>query len=430
MKEFNLKGIAIIFLISVVGIIIKYGFPLFPLMVCILFVFNIFNKNSLKISFQFISIVFLQLIFFVWMVFSLRFYGIVMSELINIISLNLLIIIMIQNIQSVADFNYFLEKFKKYTLLFTVFFSIISLIKFFSFALFRHKFSVFDYLGFSMNTSLSMDYNFFALGILFGLIIAYSMFLKETNSKLKIRYLIYMALFTFVIVFSGSRRAIVILFLFFIYLGYLKLKSVKYMKFVISQKKFNLILGIIITLIIAFFILKQTGVIESFYRGNAKYIVMKTFDRFLTLISTSEDVRATSSREVLWNKSMELYYQYNFFEQLFGSGFDYMDVLGKVMNKSEMYPHSPLLSHLLFSGIIGLVFLIITYFQIILLYLRYRKQLRIFMIMFFLTLFFIQFSGNTFFDQKIFLLLAILPIVYNGLPYNNDDEIGIRKNHI
>ena len=213
---------------------------------------------------------------------------------------------MLEDIESKVEFAFVIDGVYNYTLFFSVFFSIVALVKFFSFALFRLKFEMFNYLGFSMNTSLSLDYNFFALGILFGLIIAYSKFVKEKDYKLRIRYFIYLILFIFVIVFSGSRRAIVVLFLFITYVGYVKIKTLRFIKYKISVRKFNLILGILIFIIMGFIVLKFTGVIDSFSRGNAKYIALKTFDRFLTLISTSEDVRASSSREILWDKSFEI----------------------------------------------------------------------------------------------------------------------------
>lgn len=116
-----------------------------------------------------------------------------------------------------------------------------------------------------------------------------------------------------------------------------------------------------------------------------------------------------------WRYSLYLYkYEYNFFQQLIGNGFDYTRKFAETFSTSSDkfdydYPHNPFLSVLLYSGIIGLIayiwFLGLSFYY----YWIYRKDYWFLGIAFVTTLFFAFFSSNSPFDPAVLGILSVLP---------------------
>lgn len=116
-----------------------------------------------------------------------------------------------------------------------------------------------------------------------------------------------------------------------------------------------------------------------------------------------------------WKYALELWTtDYNWKDRLIGGGFDYLSKFGKKFYPDEDrtdYPHNPMISAFLYSGIIGGVFYI--YFLVLsfLYYWKYRKQLMLFFVLYLITFVFILISSNSHFNVPVFAILSLVPFI-------------------
>lgn len=132
-------------------------------------------------------------------------------------------------------------------------------------------------------------------------------------------------------------------------------------------------------------------------------------------ISSNETNFMTSSRTDRWRYAWELWQtKYNWKQKLFGHGFDYLEWYGeKFYNNPKRYdfPHNPIISAFLYSGIIGGVVYIWFLAMSLWLYWKKRSDLGIFFIMYLCCMFFCMFSGSSHFSFPLFAFLSFLPFV-------------------
>ena len=123
----------------------------------------------------------------------------------------------------------------------------------------------------------------------------------------------------------------------------------------------------------------------------------------------------TASRTDRWRYALELWRtKYDTRQKLFGQGFKYLEWYGeKFWNNSQRYdfPHNPIISSFLYSGIIGGVVYIIFLIMSLWLYWKKRQQLGIFFVMYLCCMFFCMFSGSSHFSFPLFAFLSFLPFV-------------------
>ena len=123
----------------------------------------------------------------------------------------------------------------------------------------------------------------------------------------------------------------------------------------------------------------------------------------------------TASRTDRWRYALELWQtRYDTKQKIFGQGFKYLEWYGERFwgnpNRHD-FPHNPIISSFLYSGIIGgivyIIFLIISLW----LFWKRRKELGIFFIMYLCCMFFCMFSGSSHFSFPLFEFLTFLPFV-------------------
>ena len=123
----------------------------------------------------------------------------------------------------------------------------------------------------------------------------------------------------------------------------------------------------------------------------------------------------TASRTDRWRYALELWQtRYDTKQKIFGQGFKYLEWYGERFwgnpNRHD-FPHNPIISSFLYSGIIGgivyIIFLIISLW----LFWKRRKELGIFFIMYLCCMFFCMFSGSSHFSFPLFAFLTFLPFV-------------------
>jgi hypothetical protein len=116
-----------------------------------------------------------------------------------------------------------------------------------------------------------------------------------------------------------------------------------------------------------------------------------------------------------WKYALELWRSdYRWHQKLFGGGFDYLQKFGRKFYPQEDrtdYPHNPVISAFLYSGIIGGLFY--TYFLVLsfLYYWRYRKHHMLLFILYLLTFTFVFISSNSHFNVPVFAMLSLVPFI-------------------
>jgi hypothetical protein len=141
----------------------------------------------------------------------------------------------------------------------------------------------------------------------------------------------------------------------------------------------------------------------------------------------------TSSRTNRWLYSMVVFKDsLSIPQKIFGCGFDYLEMYGKEFGEAKYdWPHNPVISSFLYSGIIG--GLAFTWFMIMVIvnYIIYLKRHTFFFISFVITFFFVFFSDTSLFNTPLFTFLCIIPFftryLYLKEIYNNTRDIPLKK---
>lgn len=192
------------------------------------------------------------------------------------------------------------------------------------------------------------------------------------------------------ILLSGSLKSWMMLAILFLILFIFFIASIITRKLIFLNFRRNsyiiIILGIVFSGIILFFPQKV---------GLQSEFSISIFEQLVTEFHFNK-----------WVYTFSVFSQYNILEMFFGSGFDYLNLFKtQFMLESHDYPHNPILSSLLYSGLIGAAFTF-TFLVLTLYYsLKYFKQYPAFTIMLLLSLFFSMFSGNSIFSIPYFLFL-------------------------
>ncbi len=129
-------------------------------------------------------------------------------------------------------------------------------------------------------------------------------------------------------------------------------------------------------------------------------------------ISTNKMIESRLSR---WNFAVEYFREYSLIQKFFGKGFEYNEIYSwKYSNKGKRitefgYPHNPIISTFLYSGIAGgliyIWFLILVFYN----YWKYRKYHMEFFLIYLIIFFFVFFSDNSHFNTPIFGVFSLFP---------------------
>lgn len=122
------------------------------------------------------------------------------------------------------------------------------------------------------------------------------------------------------------------------------------------------------------------------------------------------------SRIDMWMYAIKMWKdEYSLKHKIFGKGFDYLPKFGKQFNNSAesyTYPHNPIISALLYSGLLGALFYIYFLVMVFLFYWKYRKDLFFACSIYVFVFTFTMFSGNSHFSVNLFAFLSFIPFIY------------------
>jgi hypothetical protein len=133
--------------------------------------------------------------------------------------------------------------------------------------------------------------------------------------------------------------------------------------------------------------------------------------------SLSNTDRLLDSRLQRWKFASFYYDHFNWTKKIFGDGFNYLKLYPLVFpengtNKGPDYPHNPIISSFLYSGLFGglfyIYFLGLSFYR----FWKLRKELALFGLLYLLTFAFTFFSGNSHFSVPSFTLLSLLPFAF------------------
>jgi hypothetical protein len=400
------------------------------------------------------------------------------------------------------DFAFFKTVFMRQLLAFSIFICICSLLKLF-FLLRGVKFGfLFDGNGLYPNgTSLVIDYNFYALVNILGIVSASFLLLKET-SRLRIA-LLQVLIFGLIIdvMFSTSRRGIAILSLILLFLfivlmfgwlakkgswmavlsGRIRLVFLFFFSFVflmvmfLSQRPFHSKNSLYVDLgfdrttgrdLLYVCAVRYYTIIEPQFKDQAMDRYFELFrktgqvgemsrifaiNRYKDILDASDSVRLNIPKEGSGdaylngilndpenrfsggrvqriNYGLKIFSGYSGIRKIFGGGFDYLWDFGHEFYQKNLnrfyydYPHNPILSAFLYSGILGGLSLIWFYIMTLVFFVRSFRSLIYFACLYVIIFFFAFFSGNSIFGNPEFVLISLIPFFYAVFRYRNCEE--------
>jgi hypothetical protein len=120
--------------------------------------------------------------------------------------------------------------------------------------------------------------------------------------------------------------------------------------------------------------------------------------------------------------------QYSLTKKIIGGGFDYIWDFGHEFYKKNNnrfyfdYPHNPILSAFLYSGILGALSLIYFFCMTFVYFYKGFKELRYFICLYAIIFFFAFFSGNSIFGNPEFVFISLVPFYFATLKYDESKK--------
>ncbi|MCK4662705.1 MAG: hypothetical protein KAT68_07565 [Bacteroidales bacterium] len=132
------------------------------------------------------------------------------------------------------------------------------------------------------------------------------------------------------------------------------------------------------------------------------------------------------TRLTRWKFAYYYFKKFDISKKLFGDNLKYLDIFPVIFYQHGLpkltydYPHNPLLSSFLYSGICGALVYIYFLLFILYIYIKKIKEVPYFFLAFILSFIFAFFSGNSQFSIPIFAILSLYPFLITKKNKNND----------
>jgi hypothetical protein len=323
---------------------------------------------------------------------------IIKGEIFNIIWWSLFVVFLNRHIVNKEDFHFLLNKIFYLTFLFSFITSLCGAYKFLA-ILNGNELSVFytDSGDLINGTSLTADYNIFALGLILGVISGKFIYEITLNKIFKNVILLVQIFMLVIVLLSNSRRGFIFIFIaLFIMFFYSESRKNKF-----ELKKFFLL---IILCIIIF------SLFENFLNIliNNDYS-LEIFNRLSTL-KTNEFM---SDRVERLDYGYKLINNYSFSELIKGKGFFYFESYSANFNTElgSDHPHNFFLSTFLYGGVISFGIICYLTFRVIQVYLNNLRFFKVLPYWYFLILIVAFTSSSSFFSIKLMIILTLIPFM-------------------
>lgn len=135
--------------------------------------------------------------------------------------------------------------------------------------------------------------------------------------------------------------------------------------------------------------------------------------------TTNNSMHLFSDRTQRWKYAWELWTQeYSWYSRIFGKGFDYLKMYGQKFYPNDEridYPHNPIISSFLYSGILGgffyIYFLVLSFWY----YWKNRKHHLLLFLAYLICFTFVFISSDSHFNVPIFAMLSLVPFITKHL---------------
>jgi len=426
-REFqNSMGIftvSTLFSIAFIRSMFPYGIPLYSMIAGVLLFYTIVisTLSSRMIVFpKNLRFFYLLQIYFIFaIVLSDRFYNGLRKDVFNIIGINIFIVSAFYFIKDEASFN----RFKKNTI-FIIFFasayiSFIGLIKYVLSlrGIQLHFFAVRS--QYPWGSSLVLDYNYYALAHVIGLLCALYIFIYGKGIAIRVMTSLSLILISANIILSGSRRAVFFLIIIIsITILYTLIKmngslfsalhGKKMYNKMDSKRIINNLIIILLFVCLSALILSKIEIIQLINKNTT--VEGKIYRRVSSVKQFQSAIHPRIERYLFTEELLE---NSLLMQIIFGNGFEYLREFGqrRGSGSGESYPHNIVLSALLYGGIINVLLFLIYLIQTMHLYLKKIRYLDFYFFCFIIFLLSSMISGNTFFSLRRLCLLSILPFL-------------------
>jgi hypothetical protein len=127
-------------------------------------------------------------------------------------------------------------------------------------------------------------------------------------------------------------------------------------------------------------------------------------------INLLKEDKFKGGRTARWYYAWVIFEGYPLHKKLIGGGFDYLEMFGKKFGESKYdWPHNPMISAFLYSGIIGGLAFVWFLIMVFVNYILYLKRQLFFFVSFLVTFFFVFFSDTSLFNTPLFAFLCVIP---------------------
>lgn len=395
----------------------------------------------------FIPFIFTILFFIYPFAFTHPMEMVVIKESLNLVLVVVILFLVMSIIKDEPTLSNFISVFAKIFVSIVLFVSILAGIKFWlilkgvqlSFLLHDEKYPY--------GTSLSFDYNFYTVAIYLAFLLMLWFRFDIFPKKWKALNHIGFALITVNIFYTGSRRGLIILSVLLSIQFIISLLQIK--QFKLNKEKILIPMVGVAVFISQIYFLFFSSYDVRMYAGKAIGVYGKPYKkevtaiafRYLTLINPTAHYKEMfhtmwpkaenegnqistpdlpyekttyGSRTERWKYGFSIFSnEYSWPQKIFGNGFQYLKkfaVRFKVIQYNPYdYPHSPFISALLYSGVMGLL-VILVYFGCSAYYILTNKLYHpVFICFYGIVGFFSILSGNSYFSIPIFVALTLVP---------------------
>lgn len=407
-----------IFCLSIYGDAFPYRVPLFFSIVFLASLWFVFVRRRFVLSLDLGFLLFMGSVLF-YLIAVLRtgtIFHEIQRDLQNIAGL-LLTILLMSNTSSASEFEVFRRNTMRISALWAALLAVLGLYKYYLMGI-GVKVALIWIEGrpYPWGASLVVDYNFYAFAMLVGAISSLYCFREARSGLTKTWYLTCSVVCLAATALAGSRRGWVTEAIF---LAALTIAGVIVpWNFVLRLRRdprraVQSLKTLAAVLILSMFCLPIIGrYVWHAANQNTQEARQHNEDlkfRFSTLAAPHQ---AFAERSTRWEYSLQMINERTPFEILFGTGFDYLPRFATrfdVRGGGEDYPHNPLISTLLYSGVLGAMWVFLYLGATFLTYWKYKSVDMYFFLVYFTALWFILPSFNTLFSGKLLVVSMVVP---------------------
>lgn len=354
------------------------------------------NFSSIKVNSKLLIFYFLSVLIFIFHhFFGKEFYQHSTNESFNILWWSTFgALLLVQIIQARVNYDLFFTYVSKIVFLGCIISAALGILKYINLLSGNLLSSYFYKDKLLLGSSLSTDYNVYSLGLSIGALLSVGLYKNITKQHIKYLYILAISLIILSILLSGSRRGIVMSG----FVIYCLVYSNGIMK---ARKQMALISTIFIPVIMLFLISSNWDKISEYLLSSD--LLDQSIERVLTLKS---ELQSENERTIRFSWSIDYFSGRSGFEQIFGSGFEYLKLMGiSFSGEIEDNPHNYLLSSLLYGGLVGLFLMILLSYELISSSFQFN---RVWYPIVLVVLFFGLTSSNSLFSLRIFPTLIFI----------------------